>query len=82
MTQEEKEIVEKFISENHWLVCDCDLDGGQCSMYALIQPIIQVYRQGREDVKRKIGQELKKWFNGRDYEDIEDAIERITGIKM
>ena len=31
---------------------------------------------------KEIGKEFKKWFNGKEfYEDIEDAIFRITGVK-
>ena len=32
--------------------------------------------------KKEIGKEFKKWFHSKNAEDIEDAIERITGVKV
>lgn len=37
--------------------------------------------QAREDEKKRIGKELWKWFYGKNFEMIESAIERITGVE-
>ena len=36
----------------------------------------------RDEERKKIGLEFKKWFNRDNGEPIEDAIERITGVKI
>lgn len=40
------------------------------------------YNEIREEVKQEIGLEFKEWYYEDSNEVIEDAIERITGIKF
>jgi len=35
-----------------------------------------------DEVRKEIGKEFKKWFNGNWREDVEDVVERITGVKV
>lgn len=45
--------------------------------------LIEQKKETRQETIKKIGQEFKKWFYSDDLkEPIEDAIERITGIKI
>ena len=38
--------------------------------------------KARKEERKRIGEELKKWFNGEGNEDVEDTIERLTGVKV
>jgi ADP-glucose pyrophosphorylase len=41
-----------------------------------------MYNAGFDDGKEAVGKQFKEWFNNNtDYEDVEDAIQRITGIE-
>jgi len=42
----------------------------------------QKLQKAIQQEQKRIGKELKKWFYSEDYEPIEDAIERITGVKV
>jgi len=52
-----KKELEEFVEKSHWLVCDCDLEGGECRMEAILpfveEALDKAYQQGREDERKE-----------------------------
>lgn len=54
-----KEIENKFIQENHWLICDCDL--GETKDSCKMDRILPAFRQSLKKVEKLI---IKEFING------------------
>lgn len=59
-----------------------DKNLGKKYAYEAITILSQAITQAVEEERERIGKEFKKWFITNDYEDVEDAIKRITGVKI
>ena len=56
-------------------------EGTKEGMDSIKEMLISI-EEAEKNVKQKLGKELWKWFHAnKPYEDIEDCIERLTGVK-
>ena len=68
----------------HWFLLERESISSQAKeeLDRLIDQLVsQSEQRGEKRERERVGKELWKWFYGTDYEDIEEATERITGVK-